>query len=109
MSTRYLVVKDLTERVPVRVVELFNERHVGLHVLGPLALFSDLKQAKEDCRPIKGAGYTKLKDTEEYWVLPYSDAGLVPEGEEKFLVLTVDELYAFGWDPIEDESIAEPK
>ena len=98
MSTRYLVVKDLTEEVPTRVVELFNERHVGMHTLEEGALFSDLKYAKECCRPIKGAGYTKLKDTEEYWVLPYSDAGLVPEGEEEFLVLTVDELYAFGWD-----------
>jgi hypothetical protein len=98
MSTAYLVVKDMTEALPIGVIELFNERHIGMYVLEEGATFEDLRAGKIACMPIKGAGGPKFKDSEEYWVMPYSDSGMRPGEDDLFEILTVDELYAFGWD-----------
>lgn len=103
-KTVYLVVKELSTEVDGAIIELFNSRHIGLGSLSEGATYEDMKTLKESLVPIKGAGGIKVKDGDEYWVLPFYDAGGdVTLLEEGVFILSAAELKDFGWDVIEEE------
>ena len=101
-KTVYLVQDDLSTEVDLAIIELFNSRHVGLGELSEGATYQDMKTLKESLVPIKGAGSIKLKDGEEYWVLPFYESGKnVRPMSGEVLILSSSDLNSFGWD-VED-------
>lgn len=103
-KTVYLVVQELSTVVDGAIIELFNSRHVGLGSLSEGATYADMKALKESLVPIKGAGGIKVKDGDEYWVLPFYEAsGDVSLLEEGVSILSATELKDFGWDIVEEE------
>jgi hypothetical protein len=97
METVYLVQKDLSKIVAEGIITLFNARHVGLGSLGVGATYQEMKELKESLIPIKGAGYIRNKNAEEYWVLPFYSHPEMGEYED-VEVLTSVELKNYGWD-----------
>ena len=103
-KTVYLVVKELSTVVDGAIIELFNSRHIGLGSLSEGATYADMKTLKESLVPIKGAGEIKVKDGDDYWVLPFYEAGGdVNLLEEGIFILSAAKLKDFGWDVIEEE------
>jgi hypothetical protein len=98
----YLIVEDLTKKVDIGIIYLFNARHVGLGTLKEGDTYQDMRNLKELLKPVKGSGYDKIKNGVKHWVLPFEphiQMGNFPD----VTVLTLSEFYSYGWDIIEIE------
>jgi hypothetical protein len=104
-NTVYLIVLESTMATKVienGIVDLFNARNAkhGLS-LGYGQTYGGMRTLLENNKPIKGAGYIRLKDGTKYWVLPFVEHELMGDFND-VVVLTKAELRDYGWDVPEE-------
>tara|TARA_R110000744_G_scaffold377299_1_gene492171 strand:+ start:821 stop:1153 length:333 start_codon:yes stop_codon:yes gene_type:complete len=84
-KTKFLIVQDLNGALSSEMIAFINARNnsradlKGVYVdLKERVTYRDLRDAYIGYSPIKGFGTLRLKDTVQYWILPFEGANKLP-------------------------------